>query len=301
MNQAWKDGWKLMRIPFSVFLMPVFWLSLFALPKEEIRFWPCFIVFFILHFLIYPASNGYNSLIDKDEGPIGGLAKPPKTNVQLQILVFVFDLFGLTFAFIHDIFFGYCVAIYWMMSKAYSHPVTRLKKFPIISWFVVALFQGGWTVLMVWMGILQPEHREIVLPNAVWVVIASFFLAGSYPITQVYQHEEDGKRGDFTLSILLGIRGTFIFAGVFVALGSILLVWQLFEKKSWIDLGVVLACTFPSLFYFNSWTIKCWKNPEEANFENTMRFNKISSIGLSLGFFLLVCLKIWGNSLLLHR
>jgi hypothetical protein len=42
-------------------------------------------IFIILHLLVYPASNGYNSYMDRDETPIGGL-KNPSTTHQAIIL-----------------------------------------------------------------------------------------------------------------------------------------------------------------------------------------------------------------------
>ncbi len=47
----------------------------------------------------------------------------------------------------------------------------------------------------------------------VWIpaALSSLWLMAAYPMTQIYQHEEDARRGDLTLSRLLGIQGTFIF------------------------------------------------------------------------------------------
>ena len=39
--------------------------------------------------------------------------------------------------------------------------------------------------------------------------LCTLMLLGSYPMTQVFQHEEDAKRGDLTLSRILGIKGLF--------------------------------------------------------------------------------------------
>ena len=300
MSTAWKDAWTLMRIPFSLFLMPVFWLSLAVIPLSDWSYSSAFIVFFILHFLIYPASNGYNSLIDKDEGPVGGLESPPKTNIQLQILVTAFDLLAVIISFLHGWVFGYFVAIYWGVSQAYSNPQIRLKKFPFVSWLVVALFQGGWTVLMVWAGVLKqlPDFEQIT--TWIWPLAASILLAGSYPMTQIYQHEADTGRGDHTISSKLGIRGTFILAGVCLFIGSNILALGLFHYQSVFSLLLILACSVPSLVYFGIWAKKSWLDASNADFDHTMQFNKISSIGLSFGFILIICLNLWSNSLLLH-
>jgi len=300
MNTAWRDAWTLMRIPFSLFLMPVFWLSLSIFPVSDWSSSSAFLVFFVLHFLLYPASNGYNSLIDKDEGPVGGLEAPPKTNIQLQILVITFDLLAIIISFMHDIVFGYFVAIYWVVSKAYSNPQIRLKKFPFLSWIVVALFQGGWTVLMVWAGVLKelPDFEKIGI--WIWPLAASILLAGSYPMTQIYQHEADTRRGDHTISSKLGIRGTFVLAGICLFIGSNILAIALYHYQSIFSLMLVLVCSVPSLVYFSIWAKQSWKDPLNADFYHTMLFNKISSIGLSFGFILIICLNLWSNFLLLH-
>jgi len=291
-----------MRIPFSVFLMPVFWLSIAVIPKSNWSFSSAAFVFILLHFLLYPASNGYNSLIDKDEGPVGGLESPPKPNMQLQLLVIFFDLLSISLAFFHSLIFGYFVAVYWIVSKAYSNPGIRLKKYPIISWLVVSFFQGGWTVLMVWSGVMSelPDFEVLGFQIWIWPLASSILLAGSYPLTQIYQHEEDKRKGDFTISSRLGIQGTFILSGIFLGLGSALLASGLYFYQSLISVMLVLSASFPSIFYFTGWAIKTWGDPVNANFYHTMRFNKISSLGLSFGFFLVVCLNIWANFIHLH-
>jgi 1,4-dihydroxy-2-naphthoate octaprenyltransferase len=289
-----------MRIPFSVFLMPVFWLALASIPSGEWHWQEAVWVFIVLHFLLFPASNGYNSLIDKDDTPVGGLRKPPQVNMQLQILVLVFDLLAIGFGFALNVFFGFFVSVYWLVSRAYSSPQIRLKKYPWVSWLVVALFQGGWTVMMVWAGLMG---REIPLEEMGlwrWPLIASFFLAGSYPLTQVYQHESDSRRGDLTLSRILGIKGTFVFAQIWMVVGAALLVFSMIAENAIEPLFLVAAASIPSFLYFFLWTRRVWIDQQQADFDNTMRYNIISSLSLSVGFILWVFVKVFDVSLHLH-
>src|ERR1043165_8484250 len=88
-----KNTIKLLRIPFSFFLMPVFFFALSTVDKPDWQ--DAFIIFFVLHLFIYPASNGYNSYMDKDEGSIGGLKNPPKVTEKLFYASLLFDLVGL--------------------------------------------------------------------------------------------------------------------------------------------------------------------------------------------------------------
>ena len=64
---------KLLRIPFSILLMPIFLLAVSQ--AEVINIYKTILSFIIIHLLVYPASNGYNSYIDRDEGSIGGIEK----------------------------------------------------------------------------------------------------------------------------------------------------------------------------------------------------------------------------------
>src|SRR5690554_7250173 len=79
-----RSNWLHLRIGFSVFLLPVFLFSLaFVESLEPERM---VLVLVILHFFLYPSSNGYNSYYDKDEGSIGGLKNPPKVDKGLLYL-----------------------------------------------------------------------------------------------------------------------------------------------------------------------------------------------------------------------
>ncbi|HMP29967.1 MAG TPA: prenyltransferase, partial [Saprospiraceae bacterium] len=58
-----------LRFPFSVLLLPVFLLAVSQIKNlDALNFG---IVFFVLHLLVYPSSNGFNSLMDRDTGSIG--------------------------------------------------------------------------------------------------------------------------------------------------------------------------------------------------------------------------------------
>jgi len=116
------------------------------------------------------------------------------------------------------------------------------------------------------------------------------FLCGSYPLTQIYQHAEDARRGDQTISMLLGIQGTFIFAGISLLLGTGLLLFTYLNYNQEKNIFIFLFCTAPILYYFSQWFWKVRRNRAEANFENTMRMNKISSVAISLAFILIIFL-----------
>ena len=273
------DALKLMRIPFSIFLMPVFWFALLVL--EDIPIAESIYIFIIIHLLIYPASNGYNSYFDKDEGSIGGLKKPPKVNQYLFTIVVCFDALAVVLAFALSAQFAAMCAIYILVSKAYSWDKIRLKKYPILSTAVVTTFQGFFIyyTVQVGLGVYSNETSNLVL-----AIASSLFLLGSYPLTQVYQHEEDTARGDITLSIKLGIKGTFVFSSIAFLAGTSLLGYSFVQQNNVNDFYLFLALGAPILLYFGYWFKLVLINENQANFEHTMKMNIISSIFLSTAF-----------------
>lgn len=280
-----RSSWLHLRIHFSFFLLPIFIFSLAVSPNFDGSriFW----VFFILHFLVYPASNGYNSYFDKDEKSIGGLKNPPPVSKGLYVLALVLDGIAIILAYIKiNTTFAIMVLIYGLISKAYSHPSVRIKKHAWTSWAITGIFQGFFTFLMCYIGINDfplstALQREIIIPAA----LTSVMLWANYPLTQVYQHEEDRKRGDITLSAKLGIVGTFYFAAsVFtVAIGGLLfyLKFAFAEKYAW----VFLLSLLPLLTYFFYWFFLIMKDAHNADYSHTMKLNYISGICLN-GYFL---------------
>jgi len=291
--QPYRDALTLMRIPFSVYLMPVFWFALSVLDQVPIS--RVIVVFLILHLLVYPASNGYNSYYDRDEGSIGGLKNPPKVNRQLMHLVLLFDVLAVLLAIVLAPLFGGLVALYLLISKAYSYEGIRLKKYPIISTIVVTFFQGAFTFAMVQVGVGLSMAQVLQFPNVGFAIVSTLFLCGSYPLTQIYQHAEDSRRGDKTLSLILGITGTYIFAGISLLIGTAFLLWLYFTAHQFQNIIIFLIATAPVLYFFTSWAISAIQNRTAANYENTMRMNKISSVCISLAFICMIAFRHFVN------
>src|SRR5690349_13986709 len=147
-----RSSWLHLRIPFSYFLLPVFLFAVAISPNisETRMLW----VFVILHLFLYPASNGFNSYFDKDEKSIGGLKNPPKVNKGLYYLSLLFDVLALLLGyFLINTQFAVMLFIYGLVSKAYSHPWIRLKKYPVTGWIAAGIFQGAFTFVMCYVGL----------------------------------------------------------------------------------------------------------------------------------------------------
>jgi 1,4-dihydroxy-2-naphthoate octaprenyltransferase len=273
-----------LRFPFSYFLMPVFFFALGISPNlsGSHLLWS----FVIIHLFLYPASNAYNSYFDKDEKSIGGLKNPPPVKKELYTTALCFDGIAIISGFVLiNGLFAAMLALYGLVSKLYSHPTIRLKKYPIGGWFITGLFQGFFTFLMCYIGINDFGlenllQAKVMIPAA----LTSIMLWGSYPMTQVYQHDEDAKHHDRTLSMMLGVRGTFLFTqGVFglAALGFVLYFNSNHAPRY---SYLFLLALFPVLLFFASWMFRVWRDPSKADFSNTMRLNFLSATCLNAFF-----------------
>ncbi len=272
-----------LRFPFSIFLLPVFLFALSISNKPGPG--NVLLVFFIVHLLLYPASNGYNSYFDKDEKSIGGLKHPPKVRKDLYYTSLALDMLAIVLGLFINIQFAIMLLIYGLVSKAYSHPAIRLKKLPITSWLTAGIFQGFFTFLMIFTG-LNDYGLEIFFEPTVLIpaTLSTGMLMGSYPMTQIYQHEEDSKRGDITLSIKLGVLGTFYFTGIFFTLITVAFVYYYIRFFGLQDGLFFILFIVPMAAFFIYWYALVRKDSEKANFDNAMRLNLISSVCLGLFF-----------------
>lgn len=279
-----KSSWSHLRLPFSYFLLPVFLFSLSVSPNisEQPLLW----TFVIIHFFLYPASNGFNSYFDKDEKSIGGLRNPPPVTKGLYFLALVFDIIAISLA-IWKVSIGFSVMliIYSAVSRAYSHPWIRLKKYAFTSWFIAGLFQGAFTFIMCYMGVnkygfMQAMKPTIIIP----ALLSSALLWGSYPMTQIYQHEEDAKRGDRTLSLLLGIKGTFWFVLIMFSLSAIGYVLYFSKYVALHYSFAFLIALSPVILFFLFWFVQVTKDERKADFTRTMWLNFISATCLNVFF-----------------
>lgn len=281
------DTLKLLRIPFSILLMPVFLLALSQV-HSPYSWLDVLYPFLIIHLLVYPASNGYNSYIDRDEGSIGGLEKPPMPTIRLFYVTLVLDFTALLLAvLLVNVAFSLCLLLYIMASRAYSSRQIRLKKYPILGFLVVTLFQGGFTFYMSYLGIT----KQVMDLNAttIWVLAAcSLQIAGVYPLTQIYQHQQDLDDGVVTISYKLGYRGTFIFSALMFAACN-LCYYLYFSKTNQLgDFFVIQAFFAPIAVFFGYWFVQVFKNTTNANFRNTMLMNVIAALSMNACFIVLL-------------
>ena len=263
--------------------MPVYFFALSQVPGIHIPH--ALLVFFILHVLVYPSSNGFNSYMDKDTGPVGGVKNPLQPTRQLLTVTYILDAVALILATFISIYFTAGLLVYILASRAYSDRRIRIKQYPFAGYLLVILCQGGLTYWLVYHGAsaIKPLSCPI-FPLAA----ATLLIGGFYPLTQIYQHEQDRRDGVETISMRLGYRGSFVFtAGIYSVAMAILFLY--FKKSGQLlNFFILASIMVPVLVYFFIWAGKVWKDTRAADFDHTMRMNLLASFCTNLAFIIIL-------------
>jgi lycopene elongase/hydratase (dihydrobisanhydrobacterioruberin-forming) len=182
-----------------------------------------------------------NSVYDKDEGDIGYLRSPPAPPAHLLGFSLALLAAGQLLAFALPRGF---VLVYFacaLMSVAYSVPPLRFKAVAGVDWVINMWGFGAFTPFAGWAAAGRPLNLVYGL------VLLGFcpLFAGFYPLTQIYQFDEDRRRGDRTLALILGMRRSLV-----VAIAATLLAFACFAAAAylrfatawgWLVLAVALA------------------------------------------------------------
>ncbi len=277
---------QLLRFHFSLFLLPVF---LFATSQLPAVVWPnAMLAFVILHGLVYPSSNGYNSYMDRDETPIGALEKPLQPTRQLFYASVIMDVVAVILSFAISAVFALGILFYIMASRAYSYRGIRLKRFPVIGFLTVFIFQGAVVFFITYHGCHPAKTLQVPLLPC---LVSSLLIGASYPLTQIYQHQQDKADGVTTLSYLLGKRGTFIFSLCLFGLATVLM-YVLFNQQGRLNLFLLfLLCMLPVVLFFSYWLYKVWKDAAAADFKHSLRMNLVSTLCMLIYFSTLILIQ----------
>jgi len=282
-----KNTVKHLRLPFSFFLMPVF---LFALSQADTVNWQTTIIaFVIMHLLVFPSSNGYNSFQDRDETSIGGLKHPPKVTKNLYYATLFLDIVGVLAGLFVSVYFSLLVLIFVLVSRAYSYRKVRLKKYAVIGFLTVFIFQGAFVYLMTAAAISTSSFANFfTLNNIICMSVASLFIGSIYPLTQIYQHDADKKDGVISISYKLGYIGTFIFSSILFSIAIVFLFYYFNLKHQQIAMALFLLIMLPVVIKLGIWFNMVRIDTVNANFENTMAMNLLTSACMNLYFLVLI-------------
>ncbi|MGH7525121.1 MAG: UbiA family prenyltransferase [Gemmatimonadales bacterium] len=143
-----------------------------------------------------------NSAYDRDEGDVAYLRRPSFPPRHLAGFSLLLMAGGQVVAFALPPAYRAVYAACFLLSVLYSVPPFRLKAVPGADWVINMWGFGTLTPYAAWSATGLP------LDQARGLVLLGFcaLFAALYPLTQLYQLEEDTRRGDRTLACVLGVR-----------------------------------------------------------------------------------------------
>ena len=289
-----KSIFQHLRFPFSLLLMPVFIFSCYVIEvtADKSKMFEVLVLFFILHVLVYPSSNAYNSTQDRDEGSVGLIEKPLPVPRSLLPITVIMDTCAIFLCFTIEVHTTVLLFVYILSSRLYSWRKVRLKKNPIIGFLTVFVCQGALIFWMV-MSVLVPEESFIstVQESLPIALVSSLFIGSIYPLSQIYQHKQDQRDGVYTMSAMLGYQNTFIFSGIQFLLANVILNSYLFVHGRLLDMIIYNVSQLPVIVFFLIWFLRVRKDTSKADFKHTMQMNIISAVCMNMCFIGLLIIK----------
>ncbi|MDP2876836.1 MAG: prenyltransferase [Holophaga sp.] len=212
---------------------------------------------FVFVVLMNGGTLAINSAFDNDEGDIGYLKQPPKPPKYLFHVSAAMLFLSLALGFLLPPLFAWSNAVCVVMSFLYSVPPVRLKA------------RAGWDVVIncLGFGLLTPlagwglTGRPPTAPFVVLTFGFALLFCALYPLTQIYQIEEDRRRGDVTMVIKLGESLSLALALGMMILAHGCFAWGVLRSGpglGWLglSLGIWLVVLVPWLIQWRQWTPK---------------------------------------------
>lgn len=206
-----------------------------------------------------------NSAYDNDEGDVGYLNAPPKPPKHLVWFSLGLMAAGQVLALRLPAGFAVAYAICFAMSLAYSVPPLRLKAVGGADWIINMIGFGTLTPYAGWAATGRPVTTAGIFALAAFCPL----FAALYPLTQLYQWEEDAARGDRTLVILLGRQRSLA-----IAIAATLIAFALFfaglgyTDFRWWGQGFFLGIALLAWLWI---LLPWWKNAESRTAKQDQR------------------------------
>jgi 4-hydroxybenzoate polyprenyltransferase len=280
-----------LRLHFQLLLAPVFlWGWLLAgggLSRTVV------IAFIAFHAFLYSGATAFNSYYDRDVGPVGGLEHPPVVpSSLLPFSLFVQAVGFVLAALVNAPFFMAYTLFFVLLTLAYSHPRVRLKAHTIASLIAIGVGQGAIVFLGAWAATRGEIRSAASLDGVLGASTAVLLILALYPITQLYQIDEDAARGDRTVAVAWGPGRCFVFSIVLTVVGGLLMLVEVVRHFATVDgllVGLGLAAQVAVLAW---WAPRFDVSQVLGNYRAVMRLN-MASAG-ALGAYLLARLAITG-------
>lgn len=277
-----------LRWPYQTLLLSgTYGLSILYVQEPDFRL---FAQYFVLwHLGLYGGATAFNSYWDKDEGPIGGLKNPPPMRPWMRWASFFLMMVPapfLMYDIVSDNLPMVSFAVYvlsFLLFWAYSSPLLRWKGHPYLSVLVIFLSTGTNGFFM---GYFSSSGMSFSLLSLLAALGVASILVSLYPISQLFQLEEDRNRGDRTLALQIGVKGVRTYYMYTYSFGSILVSASL----SFNHLGLAIFFILASLGGFLlTYSVLHDLMGTEEEYKQVMRIKYLSSFS----FLLYILIAAW--------
>jgi 1,4-dihydroxy-2-naphthoate octaprenyltransferase len=277
-----------LRWPYQTLLLSgTYGLSILYVQEPNFRL---FAQYFVLwHLGLYGGATAFNSYWDKDEGPIGGLKNPPPMRPWMRWASFFLMMVPapfLMYDIVSDNLPMVSFAVYvlsFLLFWAYSSPLLRWKGHPYLSVLVIFLSTGTNGFFM---GYFSSSGMSFSLLSLLAALGVASILVSLYPISQLFQLEEDRNRGDRTLALQIGVKGVRTYYMYTYSFGSILVGASL----SFNQLGLAIFFIVASLGGFLlTYSVLHKLQGTEKEYKQVMRIKYLSSFS----FLLYILIAAW--------
>ncbi len=188
----------------------------------------------------------------------------------------VFQFFGLLIAFMNgwmfSIFYITSVCFFWL----YSSPNARWKGRPLLSFVAIG---GSTVVCSVAFGYLSFGGKTFDLNVVLAILGATLLILSMYPLSQLYQIDEDKKRGDRTFAVAHGARGVKISFSILFLVGVIVLALALTSISTVVSSVFVFVSAIVFIYVY----ILLKKiNPTGAEYKSIMKLKYTAGLSFTL-------------------
>jgi 1,4-dihydroxy-2-naphthoate octaprenyltransferase len=265
-----------LRLKFNLYIVPIYLYGIVL--SDGTIFTTSFVLeFLIIHLFLYGGINALNDYYDRhEEGPIGGLQNPPPVHGDsLFYLAWLWKLIGLYFSLKHstsNFVILYLIGI--LISVGYSHPSVRLKSSPLWSLIIVGFLQG--------FGAYCSGAKTIRSSFKFYTggFVITLITIGFYPLTQIYQIEQDRRQGDKTLAIYLGVEKTFQFSFMCLLISGLVNSLLIGYYYHWWQGVIVFFYCLLLIYRIILWRNKFDRQSVLENFQSLHHLITIHSIGV---------------------
>jgi 1,4-dihydroxy-2-naphthoate octaprenyltransferase len=206
-----------LRLPFQLLLAPIFMLG--ALLGGALPTFQLLVAFLAVHAGIYGGMTAFNSYYDRDRGPIGMLKHPRPAGRFVRDASVILQIAAVVALVIVRPMSAIPAALLVGMGVAYSHPRWRWKRSLGASLAAVGVGQGLLAFAIGYLAAGAPA-ATLLDPRSLAAAAGSALITlGLYPVTQVYQVEEDSARGDRSLAVAIGWRPALVASALTLAAG----------------------------------------------------------------------------------